>query len=1816
MRHRILSVLTALLMIIVGTVVVAPGAHAATIMIDDYAGTVLGSRSASTVGSGSFTQSGGLGVFTAQGAGNTAGSATISYAIPTRDLTDSGLNKQFFLEFTDINRTNRPNAWDTAANISISVTGGGITGVYSSGIANTDGPFNFVFNMDCNVTGGACFSPMPNFTSVTAISVTVAYPRNYDTSGGVLTAKLDQIRTTPLGGGVPAAPSVSISQPTGNPVYVKQGDTLTFPVTVSLGQGATLVNGLASNEVSLSGTAGGTISSVTGSGTSYTVTVTGISTSGTVKVNVVAGAIVDSWDQVNAASSSNSVNVVYVVPPVFRPPASFTWVKGQAATGSINVQSADPNVAYALDTGSLPTGVSLNSSTGALTGTPTATGSFSPQIKATNIAGSATASFSIQVNEVPAITSTSTATFMAGQAGSFSVTATGIPQSSITIGSLPAGLSVATQSGSTRVISGTPTTPGSTVVSVDATNSAGSVHQDLTVNVNQRPIFGVAPTSQNLLVNQAAAVDLPFTAFPAPTASLATGSLPAGLSLSIVGGVARISGTPSLAAAGTHTLTVRLTNAHGSADHALTLNIGSPAAITSANTSTVTVGQPANIAVTASGVPTPAITVTGLPTGLTWTDNGTGAGSITGSVATTGTYSATVTAANSSGPNATQNLTIRVVQGPAITSAAAATLTQGTAASFTVTTTGYPTAAITRTGTLPSGMSFIDNGDGTAKLSGTPTQFGVFPLTITATNPDFPAVTQVLTITVHGAPVLAATPDRTGTTGTSLSFNLSATGLPVPSLTVAGLPSGLSSTDNGDGTITVSGTPAASAGGVYTVTVTATNSVGTVNRDFTLTVSQAPAITSAAGATLTRGIAGQFQFAATGYPAADIALTGSLPTGLTLGTSANGTRTLSGTPLQHGVFPLTVTASNGVGVEATQTFTLRVEGAPVLGTAPDRTAQTGISTDFAITSDALPIASFDVTGLPSGLAASEENGTLTISGTPAGGTGGNYDVNVTATNSVGSVGTSFTLTVRQPAAVTSAAATTLTRGSAGSFTVQTTGYPAPALDTTGMLPAGVTFHDNGNGTATLSGSPTEHGTFPVTITATGEVGEPAVQSFLLTVEGAPIIEQPADRVAQTGVPTQFSVVASAVPAATLNVTGLPAGLAFAEANGVAMISGTPSAGVGGTYQVSVTATNALGTDDSSFTLTVNQPPAMTSAVSATFTRGVAGSFTLSSTGYPAATLTIAGALPNGLTFEPGADGTAVLSGTPTEDGTFTPQVTAGNGIGTAVQQTLTVTVNGEPAVTGGVVIEGSGKAGEPLTIDSDLASSVAGAQLSGHWLRDGLVIPDADEATWTPSNSDAGSLITYEVTVTAPGFVPLTVPSVNDVEVIGIISAESLQVTGTPQVDELLSADLAGLDPSDSSVTFSWSIDGDVVASGPTYSPRAADVGSSIDVTAFVTRPNFQDLTVSESLSPVVVAQFATAPAVAWTGTAQVRQRLTAVTQDSVPAAEATALQWYANGEPIAGATQDELELSANLKGKRISVKVTVTRRGYAEAIATSTESGPVATDSAPAITLRSNATSLRRGAAARLTWSTSEATRVYAGGAWRGTVAASGSAAVTPTSIGANVYSISASNHIGTTTAQVVVKVRRPKAKVAISFPDRLYGVTTKVRVKIGGLDAGEAFKVRIGGIVVGKGRADAKGKATMAVRVPKRRAGGSKIINRSHIRVFGEEKDRQGIVKLRVTRHNLLAKKALKVRLGAKRVHASDSQTIVVRGLGRREPVTVVVNGIRVSKPNAKADVKGRYRVVLKNVGRNWGTRVVKVKAPLSARSKSVRFTVSAAS
>ena len=82
--------------------------------------------------------------------------------------------------------------------------------------------------------------------------------------------------------------------------------------------------------------------------------------------------------------------------------------------------------------------------------------------------------------------------------------------------------------------------------------------------------------------------------------------------------------------------------------------------------------------------------------------------------------------------------------------------------------------------------------------------------------------------------------------------------------------------------------------------------------------------------------------------------------------------------------------------------------------------------------------------------------------------------------------------------ITSAATATATVHAAFRFTVATTGFPIPVLSEFGTMPKGLTFHNNGDGTATISGHAATVRTYHLQLKATNSAGK-ATQNFTLVV---------------------------------------------------------------------------------------------------------------------------------------------------------------------------------------------------------------------------------------------------------------------------------------------------------------------------------------------------------------------------------------------------------------------------------------------------------------------------------------------------------------------------------------------------------------------------------------------------------------------------------------------------------------------------------------------------------------------------------------------
>ena len=403
---------------------------------------------------------------------------------------------------------------------------------------------------------------------------------------------------------------------------------------------------------------------------------------------------------------------------------------------------------------------------------------------------------------------------------------------------------------------------------------------------------------------------------------------------------------------------------------------------------------------------------------------------------------------------------------------------------------------------------------------------GSYPFTITATNGLAPDATQNFTLTVNEGPAFTSANNTTFTVGAPGSFSVTATGTPAPSFTETGaLPTGVTLSTAG----LLSGTPAAGTGGTYPITITAKNTIGSTTQSFTLTVDQAPAFTSANHTTFTTSIAGSFQVTASGFPTSmTFTYTGALPTGVTLSTSG----LLSGTPAAGtgGLYPITITASNGISPDATQSFTLTVDQPPAITSANNTTFTVGTPGSFNVTATGYPAPTFTETGaLPSGVTLSSAG---LLSGTPAVGTGGVYSFTITAKNgTLPNATQGFTLTVDEAPSITSVNYAGFAIGAAGSFTVTTLGYPKPSLTETGPLPNGLGFTDNGNGTGTLSGTPLVlvGGNFSISFTAQNGIGSPATQPFTIILGQQPAITSASSVAFTYGVPNTFTVTATGFP---------------------------------------------------------------------------------------------------------------------------------------------------------------------------------------------------------------------------------------------------------------------------------------------------------------------------------------------------------------------------------------------------------------------------------------------------------------------------------------------------------------------------------------------------------------------------------------------------------------------------------------------------------------------------------------------------------------
>jgi uncharacterized protein YhjY with autotransporter beta-barrel domain len=654
--------------------------------------------------------------------------------------------------------------------------------------------------------------------------------------------------------------------------------------------------------------------------------------------------------RLTAKNAGNSATTTYDYPITINPPVP---VISSAATATGNVGTAfsyqitASNTPTSYNATGLPPGLSVNTVTGLISGTPTSLATASPYtvtLSATNVTGTGTKSLTITI--APVITSASTATGSGGSPFSYQITASNLPTSFSATG-LPSGLAVNTTTG---LISGTPSVNGTFNATISATNAAGTGSQALTITLTvTTPVITSATTASG---SGGSAFSYQITASNLPTSFGATG-LPAGLTINTSTGA--ISGTPTVN--GSFGVTISATNVAGTGAATLTITLSATLpVITSPTTATGSGGSAFSYQITASNVPT-SYNATGLPAGLTVN---TTTGLISGTPTVNGTFTVTISAANTSGTGtATLTITLSATM-PVITSATAANGSGGSAFSYQITASNVPTS-YSATG-LPAGLTVNTS---TGAISGTPTMNGSFGVTISATNAAGTG-SATLTITLTATPpVITSALTANGSGGTAFSYQITASNVPT-SYNATGLPAGLTvNTSTG----AISGTP--TVNGSFGVTISATNAAGTGSATLTITLTATPpVITSATTASVAWGAAISYQITASNVPTSYNAI--GLPAGVSVNT---GTGVISGTATVSGTFNATISAINAAGT-GSQALAITIgTAAPVAGAAA-MTVQLNTPTTF----DLAPfITGSGISGVNVVIAA--QHGTATVSGT-------------------------------------------------------------------------------------------------------------------------------------------------------------------------------------------------------------------------------------------------------------------------------------------------------------------------------------------------------------------------------------------------------------------------------------------------------------------------------------------------------------------------------------------------------------------------------------------------------------------------------------------------------------------------------------------------------------------------------------------------------------------------------------------------------------------------------------------------------------------
>lgn len=638
------------------------------------------------------------------------------------------------------------------------------------------------------------------------------------------------------------------------------------------------------------------------------------------------------------------------------------------------------------------------------------------------------------------------------------------------------------------------------------------------------------------------------------------------------------------------------------------------------------------------------LTITAVSTG-TATINGTSDGLIYTPVVTDNTENFTYTVQDQFGYTQTANVTVTMAanQAPSFTSSTVTAATEDAVYTYNITVTAPEagdTLAITAT-TKPTWLTLTDNGDGTATLTGTPTNADV------GSNPVALLVTDAGTLTGTQPFNIAVANTNDAPTGLALSplaiDENSANNTVVGTLTTTDQDVGdtftysfVAPNSNGGGAFTIVGTQVQVANSsllnfeatpTISITVRSTDSGSlTFDQNFTISLSdvnEAP-VPTAPAITTNEDTAGTSQIAPNDPDTGDTH-TYAVTTQGTKGSasvSASGLVTYTPTTNLNGADSVIVTVTDsGTGnLSAPVTVSVNITAAndpPVaVGTIAAQSGTEGtafgplnVAGNFADPDSTL---TYSITGLPAGTGLSIDSASAVISGTPSDADAkASQPISVTVSATDGGTPASqlFDLTVsdiNNAPAFTSTAVTSATQDVAYNYAVTTSDADTgdTLTITSGALPGWLTLTDNGNGTATLSGTPTNADVDSPSITLTVSDGTASTdQTFTLTVDnvndaptvtsGGIILLQDATGTVQVNVsdPDVGDTFTYAVSQQTTTVGGTASvdasGLVTYDATGASagtdgiQITVTDQAGAGIAVAVSIPVTvNATGEVDS------------------------------------------------------------------------------------------------------------------------------------------------------------------------------------------------------------------------------------------------------------------------------------------------------------------------------------------------------------------------------------------------------------------------------------------------------------------------------------------------------------------------------------------------------------------------------------------------------------------------------------------------------------